>query len=289
MPNHQIGKSRLGVHLLLGAVVVACAVIAAHSPSMRHAPASIAATAFAAHAGLAVAVHIGLALAGAGVVLGVLHGHGRSRHHDGKTPGATVHSPRFYDWIAAACCLGREGRMRERTLDVAGVAAGERVLDVCCGTGTLAIAARRRVGETGAVHAIDASAEMIVRARKKSARKSLPVTFEIAPAQALPFPDATFDVVLCTLALHHLEEGDRATAIAEMKRVLKPGGRLLVVEFKRGRGAWALLHPVTLLHVRKTRQILDGVVELMKRSGLGRVVTAPLGFGVLGYAVACRD
>jgi ubiquinone/menaquinone biosynthesis C-methylase UbiE len=212
-----------------------------------------------------------------------------SRRHHGEAPGATLHSPRFYDWIAAAYCLGREGRMRERTLDVASVAAGEDVLDVCCGTGTLALAAKRRVGESGSVHAVDASAEMVARARTKSARKGLSVTFEIAAAQSLPFADATFDVVLCTLALHHLDEADRAAAIAEMRRVLEPGGRLLIVEFRSGRGGWALLHPVALLHVRRTQQILDAAVDLMRRAGFGRVVTASLGFGVLGYALAHRE
>ena len=101
--------------------------------------------------------------------------------------------------------------MRERTLDLAGIAPGERVLDVCCGTGTLALAARRRVGATGSVHAVDASEEMVSRARSKSTRRGLPVAFETAVAQSLPFSDATFDVVLCTLALHHLPEDARAS------------------------------------------------------------------------------
>jgi SAM-dependent methyltransferase len=92
-----------------------------------------------------------------------------------------------------------------------------------------------------------------------------------------------------TLALHHLDEADRAAAIAEMRRVLEPGGRLLIVEFRSGRGGWALLHPVALLHVRRTQQILDAAVDLMRRAGFGRVVTASLGFGVLGYALAHRE
>jgi ubiquinone/menaquinone biosynthesis C-methylase UbiE len=94
--------------------------------------------------------------------------------------------------------------------------------------------------------------------------------------------------VLCTLTLHHLSEDARAAAIAEMRRVIKPGGRALIVEFSPGRGAWAVLHPVALLHAFKTRRVLGGVVSMMKRAGFGRVVTARLGFGVLDYALTWR-
>lgn len=284
-PRHEMLKT----HVLLGAVLVGCAVVLLHWPAMWRAIGSVAATSVALHAGVAVAVHIGVALGGAGILFAALRSHTRRRRDDGAALGATLHAPRFYDWLAAAYCLGRETQMRERTLDVAGVGAGDHVLDVCCGTGTLALAAKRRVGASGSVHGVDASEEMIARARTKSARSRLLVAVEIATAQSLPFPEATFDVVFCTLALHHLPQDARAGAIEEMRRVVKPGGRVLIVEFRKGRGAWAVLHPVALLHGRKSRQILDGAVDLMKRAGFARVVTAPLGFGVLGYALAYRD
>ena len=200
--------------------------------------------------------------------------------------GATLHSARFYDWLASAYTLGREGHLRTRTLDVAGVAAGQAVLDVGCGTGTLALAAKRRVGTQGSVRGIDASEEMIDRARGKSARHGLSVTFEVGTAQSLPFPDAAFDVVLCSLAMHHFPEDARAGALAEMRRVLKPGGRALIVEFSRGRGVWALLHPVALLHARTSPRILDQAEAMMKRAGFATVSTGPLGFAGMGYALA---
>jgi SAM-dependent methyltransferase len=206
-------------------------------------------------------------------------------HH---APGATLHSPRFYDVLAAVYCLGREGRMRRRTLELARVAAGERVLDVCCGTGTLALAAKRRVGADGSVHGIDASPQMVARAVKKSAASGQPVHFEVAAAQSLPFPDRTFDVVLCSLALHHLADEARVRAIAEMYRVVKPGGRVLAVEFGQRRGVHLLFHPPALLHTHKWPDILGGAVETMRRAGLDRVVTAPLGFAGLTYAIGER-
>jgi hypothetical protein len=60
----------------------------------------------------------------------------------------------------------------------------------------------------------------------------------------------------------------------------------LIVEFNRGRGVWALLHPVALLHARKSPRILDEAESLMKRAGFASVTTGPLNFGGLGYALA---
>src|SRR5690349_7419468 len=106
MQHQLIGKSRLGVHVLLAAVLVACAAVLAHWPSMWRTVAAVAATTFAAHAGLAIAIHFGVALAGMGIVVAAVRAHGREHRDDHDKPGATLHSPRFYDWFAAAYCLG---------------------------------------------------------------------------------------------------------------------------------------------------------------------------------------
>lgn len=275
--RHKIFKS----HLLLCAVLVASALILMHWTSWWAAIGAVAGI----HVSVAIAVHVALALAGGGTLVAAVLSHARPRGVYGST-GATLHSARFYDWLASAYTLGREAQLRERTLNVAGVVAGEKVLDVGCGTGTLALAAKRRVGASGSVRGIDASEEMIDRARAKSARRRLAVTFEVAAAQSLPFADAAFDVVLCSLAVHHLPEDARAGALAEMRRVLKPEGRALIVEFSRERGVWALLHPVALLHARRSPRILDEAEALMKRAGFATVATGPLGFGGLGYALA---
>ena len=146
-PRHQ----RLKTHLLLAAVLVGWAVVVLHWPSSWRTIGSVAATWVALHAGVAVAVHAGVALGGASILFAALRSHVRRRRHDAEAPGVTLHSPRFYDWLAAAYCLGREDRMRDRTLGTAGVAGGDHVLDVCCGTGTLSLAVRRRVGAGGVV------------------------------------------------------------------------------------------------------------------------------------------
>jgi hypothetical protein len=140
-------------HLLFGAVVVVSALFLMRRPWVWSAIAAAAGI----HISVAVAVHVTLALVAGGVVVAALRSHARLRAGVPGSPGITLHSPRFYDWFAAAYTFGREGRMRERTLDAAGVVAGEKVLDVACGTGTLALAAKRRVGAAGSVSAIDAS------------------------------------------------------------------------------------------------------------------------------------
>ena len=148
-------------------------------------------------------------------------------------------SARFYDALVWLVTLGRERAFRERLVDLARLVPGESVLDVGCGTGTLAIAAKRRVGEPGVVRGIDASPEMIEPARRKAAKAGASVDFETAVAESLPFPDASFDVVLSTLMLHHLPKATRQECAREMRRVLKPGGRVLAVDFAKsaGRGA----------------------------------------------------
>jgi ubiquinone/menaquinone biosynthesis C-methylase UbiE len=118
---------------------------------------------------------------------------------------------------------------------------GESVLDVGCGTGSLAIAAKRKVGAQGCVCGIDAPPEMIARATAKTANWRIDVPFKTAVAEALPFADATFDVALSTLRLHHLPRKIRQQCLSEIQRVLKPGGRLLVVDFAKPQGKSGLL------------------------------------------------
>ena len=106
--------------------------------------------------------------------------------------------------------------------EAAGVAAGQRVLDVACGTGVLALAAAERIGRDGAVTGLDRNPDMLGVARRKSER----VDWREGRAEALPFPDASFDAVASQFGLMFFD--DRAGALREMMRVLRPGGRLAV-------------------------------------------------------------
>jgi ubiquinone/menaquinone biosynthesis C-methylase UbiE len=111
-------------------------------------------------------------------------------------------------------------------LDVAKLQAGERVLDVACGTGVIARRAAEQVGPTGSVTGVDLSPDMIDVAKGVEAPDGAHVEWHVGDAAALPLPDATYDVVLCQMGLMFVE--DRPAALTEMRRVLGSGGRAVV-------------------------------------------------------------
>ncbi len=135
---------------------------------------------------------------------------------------------------------------------VAALAPGERVLDVACGTGLVSFAAQEAVGPTGQVVGVDLSDRMVQVARSRAAARQFSSTvsnttsntsFERMDAEKLDLPDASFDVVLCALGLMYLP--DPAQAVQEMRRVLRPGGRVaLAVWGERALCRWAELFPI---------------------------------------------
>jgi ubiquinone/menaquinone biosynthesis C-methylase UbiE len=106
---------------------------------------------------------------------------------------------------------------------------GERVLDVACGTGIVARLAAKQVGTQGAVVGLDLNTAMLAVARDLPPPPGAPITWTEASVLAMPFPDATFDVVLCQLGLQFFP--DRPQALREMRRGLVPGGRVLLSVF----------------------------------------------------------
>lgn len=160
--------------------------------------------------------------------------------------GARVGWPRGYDLLVRLAFAGREARVRAELLDRLELRPGERVLDVGCGTGTLAVAAARRVGRDGWVGGVDAAPQMVQAARRKAAREGVGVDVREALAQDLPFPDGSVDAVMTSMAMHHVPPHARVVAVAEMRRVLRPGGRLLIADFQplRSSGARAVAQHV---------------------------------------------
>jgi ubiquinone/menaquinone biosynthesis C-methylase UbiE len=199
------------------------------------------------------------------------------------TSGSVLHAAAVYDWLVWLVTFGRERIFRERVLRLARLEPGESILDVGCGTGTLAIAAKGHVGPTGSVHGIDASPEMIARANRKARKAGLEVLFENAVAEALPFPDAHFDVVLTTIMLHHLPRRARQQCAREIRRVLKPRGRVLAVDF-----AGAAHERRSLIgHFHRHGHVdLGEIVAVLSEADLKTVESGALGISDLQFALA---
>lgn len=157
------------------------------------------------------------------------------------------------------------------------------MLDVGCGTGTLAITAKQRVGQSGFVIGIDASPEMIERAKRKARNAGVEIDFQRAIVEALPLPDASFDVVFSTLMLHHLPRPVREQCAREMRRVAKPGGRILAVDFatpaRDRKGLFAGFH-------RHGHMALSNIVALVRGAGLHVKELGTVGVSDLHFVLA---
>jgi demethylmenaquinone methyltransferase/2-methoxy-6-polyprenyl-1,4-benzoquinol methylase/phosphoethanolamine N-methyltransferase len=149
-----------------------------------------------------------------------------------ETTGVTLHWAGHYDFFTSLFGLGVNSRNSRMVVELAGVKPGDRVLDVGCGTGNLTLTASVAAGAGGAVYGIDAAPEMIQVARGKAKKMGLPVTFEVGLVEKLPFPDGSFDIVLNRLMVHHLPDDLKVRAFHEVFRVLRPGGHLLIADFK---------------------------------------------------------
>jgi demethylmenaquinone methyltransferase/2-methoxy-6-polyprenyl-1,4-benzoquinol methylase len=134
-----------------------------------------------------------------------------------------------YDLLNSVMTAGLHHRWRERAVDLACVGPGSRVLDVATGTGDLAIELARRVSPGGEVVGSDFSEAMLARARGKPKPAGAELRFEWGDALALPFEDGTFDAA--TVGFGARNFSDLARGLAEMVRVVRPGGRVVVLEF----------------------------------------------------------
>jgi ubiquinone/menaquinone biosynthesis C-methylase UbiE len=197
-----------------------------------------------------------------------------------------IHGAAHYDFLVWLYTLGGERRLRERILRLARLQPGEAVLDIGCGTGTLAILAKRQVGAGGAVTGVDASPEMIARARAKARRAGVDVTLAEGAAQALPLPDSTVDVVLSTLMLHHVPRKARSQVVREIKRVLRPGGRILAVDFAKPPATKRSF--IDRLH-RHGFTKLDEIIAELEAAGLGIIDSGSVGERNLHFVLAAVE
>ena len=134
----------------------------------------------------------------------------------------------FYDFIQKY--IVRDVRYKTLLIQQAAIKPGQHVLDLGCGTGTLAIMAKQTQPDAQ-VFGLDADPDMLKVAREKSATLHAPVQFDTGFTNSLPYPDASFDRILSSIMIHHLKTPDKETTAKEVFRVLKPGGQLHIIDF----------------------------------------------------------
>jgi ubiquinone/menaquinone biosynthesis C-methylase UbiE len=200
-----------------------------------------------------------------------------------STASKVFHWALAYDLLLWLFWGKKERRYRQNVLQLAAIQPGASVLDIGCGTGTLAIAAKNVVGLAGLVAGIDASPEMIARATRKAARAAAEIDFKLASANSLPFADATFDAVLTTTVLHCLPRQALGQCFSEMRRVLKPSGRFLAIDFGLSHESRHSL----MGHMRHHRAFdIYSVIPDIEQAGFREVRKGPLGFSDLHYLLA---
>jgi ubiquinone/menaquinone biosynthesis C-methylase UbiE len=169
----------------------------------------------------------------------------------------------FYDPIVKM--LGGDAA-RQALVEQADLRAGQRVLEVGCGTGTLMLTIKRE-HKTVEVVGIDPDPKALKRARDKAARAGLSVQFDQGFGDQLPYPDESFDRVLSSFMFHHLPKEEKGKFLAQVRRVLRSAGSFHLLDFEEtGKHGW-FAHLVHANH-RLEDNTQERVIVLMKEAGL---------------------
>ena len=206
--------------------------------------------------------------------------HSHEHTHDGDL----IVRPQAYERTAGLHFLGQRKRNYSRLVALAGVSTGQRILDIGCGTGYLSRRAAHVTGPTGAVLGVDPSAPMVEYARRVSPAWC---SYQIAPGDQVDAPDGSFDAALSSLAIHHIPVERRGATLAEMFRLLRPGGRLVIAEFRPprnplGRRVVGLFMPNAMRH----SPLLE-LPDLVRDAGFTVTGTGAM-WPLLSYVAASR-
>ncbi len=164
----------------------------------------------------------------------------KTRWHPGDAFVKNIFSsiaPRI-DFLSSLFCFCLDYKWRKKLVSSSGVKNGEKVLDICTGTGKLAFLLSRKVGPQGSVVGADYCEEMLELAKKNIGSAASDISFVLADAKDLTFDDNTFDVVTVAFGLRNIFE--TSVALREVCRVLKPGGRFFCLELTRPQTKWLM-------------------------------------------------
>jgi ubiquinone/menaquinone biosynthesis C-methylase UbiE len=214
-----------------------------------------------------------------------IHGHNIEHDYLHENESQSHNIPfwvRHYDKIVGLLTLGRTKTIHRQTLALAGLKSGDEVLDI--GTGVLGLEAKNVVGHTGTAVGMDIEPAMIEQARRRASRKHSQAIFEIASIEQIPYPDNSFDVAISSLMYHHLTESQKTEGLRELKRVLKPDGRLLVIDLNPSRRSILTSLPG---HNQLDRQdyVRDEVTRMLKTAWFTGIKAGPHPYKLLSYAI----
>jgi ubiquinone/menaquinone biosynthesis C-methylase UbiE len=182
-------------------------------------------------------------------------------------------------WLAL-----RESVFKTALLQQASVQPGTRVLDLACGTGTLAIMAKKACPQAEVV-GLDGDAKILEIARTKARGENVAVRFDEAFSSALPYDDDSFDRVISSLFFHHINREDKRRTLRELRRVLAPNGELHVADWDKPQN-WLMKvasYPVRLFDGAATSDSFAGLLpKLIREAGFADVRTTKHFSTVLG-------
>jgi ubiquinone/menaquinone biosynthesis C-methylase UbiE len=213
--------------------------------------------------------------------------HSHSFEGPAQTEGTLIRWAPYYDFTVNIITLGKARALRKMTVDQALIKADDSVLDVGCGTGEVTLPAKIRAKD-GKVYGIDPAPEMIAVARKKAARKKLEIDFRVGVIEALPFPDTSVDVVTSSLMMHHLPEELKARGLAEIYRVLKPGGRLLIADFMRPTGSFLNHIFIAFTRHQGLKSGIEDLQRLLKAAGFNQITQSDKTVLLIGFVRAIK-
>lgn len=202
------------------------------------------------------------------------------------TRGRTLdYAASVYDWLSPLMTFGHEKKMGQIALELLNLKGHEKILDVGCGTGTLTLSAGRKLSadKGGYIVGIDAAAKMIALARKKVA--AMPqVRFDVSAAERLGYKDESFDLALSTFFFHHIDAELKLAALNEIWRVLKKGGKAVIVDVDTPTtlfGKICAWSGYILFHQEEIRENIEGKLrEMMRQSQFGnyQFISSHLGY-----------
>ena len=149
-----------------------------------------------------------------------------------KTKGKVIPKwlSKYLDTIENIIFLGRLEEFWHRLIIASELKPSEKVIDVGCGSGKLTLMIANKLNDGGEVIGVDASGNMINECNRNDLHKGYPVSFQLGLMEKLSFSDNYFDVVISSLAIHHVPRDVKVAAFKEFARVLKSGGRLLLLD-----------------------------------------------------------